>query len=163
MFTSHGFNGGAYWREIQLNSRTWVIGNKQKTVAYLRGPKGRALPPPGPNCFHFCAVFRKDWSNSMVAPHSSGVGAPSSGKSWIRHWQITTFGFVKCSTIHYLNKSSFSTFLRIIGSKTALFKFHSILLRKVTHSSVSNSESSEGPPIVCDSWVFTCSLSTWSG
>ena len=42
-------------------------------------------PPPGPRFLHFHAVFGKNWPNNKL-PLPSGVGAPSSGKSWIRHW-----------------------------------------------------------------------------
>ena len=50
-------------------------------VANLRGARG--TPPRGPKFFQFHAVFGKIWENRMLPPR--GVGAPSSGKSWIRH------------------------------------------------------------------------------
>ena len=50
------------------------------TVADLSPPP----PPPEPKFFQFHAVFGKIWQNRMLAP-PRGVGAPSSGKSWIRH------------------------------------------------------------------------------
>ena len=40
---------------------------------------------PGSKVFQFHAVFGKIWQNRMLAPPRR-VGAPSSGKSWIRHW-----------------------------------------------------------------------------
>ena len=41
----------------------------------------------GSKFFQFHAVFGKIWQNRMLAPPlPRGVGAPSSGKSWIRHW-----------------------------------------------------------------------------
>ena len=54
------------------------------TVADLRGGAGDARPP-GSKFFRFHAVFGKFWQNRMLVP-PRGVGAPSSGKSWIRHW-----------------------------------------------------------------------------
>ena len=45
-------------------------------------------PPGGPKFFQFHAVFGKIWLNCMLAPPWR-VGAPSSGKSWIRHcWHM---------------------------------------------------------------------------
>ena len=56
---------------------------KQITVAHLKG--GVREPPLLANFFfHFHPVFLKNCPNSMLAP--PGVGAPPSGKSWIRHW-----------------------------------------------------------------------------
>ena len=52
-------------------------------VADLRGARGTCVPR-GPKFFQFHAVFGKIWQNCMLAP-PPGVGAPSSGKSWIRH------------------------------------------------------------------------------
>ena len=49
-----------------------------------------ARPPSGPNFLHFHAVFEKNWSNNRLAPPPFGGSAPSSGKSWIRHWLCTT-------------------------------------------------------------------------
>ena len=40
----------------------------------------------GPKFFQFHAGFGKIWQNRMLVP-PWGVGAPSSGKSWIRHWK----------------------------------------------------------------------------
>ena len=54
------------------------------TVADLRGGAGDVRPPWGSKFFQFHAVFGKFWQNRMLAP-PWGVGAPSSGKSWIRH------------------------------------------------------------------------------
>ena len=45
--------------------------------------EGRA-PPGGPNSLNFMQFFEKIWQNRMLEP-PRGVGAPSSGKSWIRH------------------------------------------------------------------------------
>ena len=53
-------------------------------VADLRGREGRA-PPGGPKFFQFHAVFGKIWQIVCWRP-TWGVGAPSSGKSWIHHW-----------------------------------------------------------------------------
>ena len=47
--------------------------------------------PRGSKFFQFHAVFGKIWQNRMLAPTPWGVGAPSSGKSWIRHCYVTQF------------------------------------------------------------------------
>ena len=62
----------------------WIDQEVQSSVAHLRGCEGR--PPPGSKFFQFHAVFGEIWQNHMLAPPLGGVGAPSSGKSWIRHW-----------------------------------------------------------------------------
>ena len=51
------------------------------------GSKGgaRDVRLPGSKFFQFHTVFGKIWQNRMLAPPSWGVGAPTSGKSWIRH------------------------------------------------------------------------------
>ena len=49
-----------------------------------RGREGRAASPWGAKFFQFHAVFGKIWQIRMLVP-PRGVGAPSSGKSWIRH------------------------------------------------------------------------------
>ena len=54
-----------------------------ESVADLRGARGTRAPP-GPKFLHFHAVFGKNWPNNRLAP-PPGLGAPSSGKSWIRH------------------------------------------------------------------------------
>ena len=41
--------------------------------------------PPGPIFFQFHAVFRKFWQNRALVTPPRMVGAPISGKSWIRH------------------------------------------------------------------------------
>ena len=66
------------------------------SVADLRGGReGRAAPPSsGPKFLHFHAVFRKNWPNNRLAPPPFWVSAPSSGKSWIRHWSL----FNKCNS-----------------------------------------------------------------
>ena len=51
-------------------------------------------PPPGSKFFQFHAVFGKIWQNRKLAPPRR-VGAPSSGKSWIRHWFRNIF--LNCS------------------------------------------------------------------
>ena len=52
-----------------------------------KGGARDARPPWGPKFFQFHAVFGKFWQNRMLAP-PRGVGIPSSGKSWIRHWYV---------------------------------------------------------------------------
>ena len=71
-----------------------------KPVADLRGAQGTRPPPLGSKFFRFHAVFGKFWQNRMFAP-PRGVGAPSSGKSWIRHWKRFhwTSGFLSLFTI----------------------------------------------------------------
>ena len=56
------------------------------------GSKGgaRDAPPRGSKFFQFHAVFGKIRQIRMLAP-PWGVGAPSSGKSWVRHWHWTCF------------------------------------------------------------------------
>ena len=48
------------------------------SVADLRGAQRTRAPPSQPIFFHFHAVFRKNWANSMLAP-PPGVGAPPLG------------------------------------------------------------------------------------
>ena len=62
-----------------------------------KGGAGDACPPQGPKFFQFHTVFGKIWQNCMLVP-PWGVGAPSSGKSWIRYcilqatqWKIILF------------------------------------------------------------------------
>ena len=57
-----------------------------RAVADLRGG-ARDARPPGLKFLHFHAVFGKNWPNNRLAPPPFGVSAPSSGKSWIRHWR----------------------------------------------------------------------------
>ena len=57
----------------------------KKSVADLHS-KILDARPRGYKFFQFHAVFGKIWQNRMLAP-PKGVGAPSSGKSWIRHWK----------------------------------------------------------------------------
>ena len=64
------------------------------SVADLRGGAGDARPPPpGSKFFQFHAVFGKIRQIRMLAP-PWGVGAPSSGKSWIRYWFLVEIVFV---------------------------------------------------------------------
>ena len=53
-------------------------------VVDLRGARGTYVPW-GSKFFQFHAVFGKNWENRMLVPPRE-VGAPSSGKSWIRCW-----------------------------------------------------------------------------
>ena len=58
---------------------------KRSTVADLRGAQGTRPPPPGVQILSISCSFWENSTNSYVgAP--LGVGAPSSGKSWIRRW-----------------------------------------------------------------------------
>ena len=44
-----------------------------------------ARPPGGPNSFNFMQ-FLWNFGKIVCSPHPRRVGAPTSGKSWIRHW-----------------------------------------------------------------------------
>ena len=60
-----------------------------KAVADLRGARGTlAPPPPGPNSFNFMQFLGK-FGKIVCWRTPWGVGAPSSGKSWIRHWKVS--------------------------------------------------------------------------
>ena len=51
-------------------------------VLDLTGVGGMHVTPSGPKFLHFHAVFGKNWPKNRLAP-PSGVGTPSSEKSWI--------------------------------------------------------------------------------
>ena len=90
------------------NSRSWPV----FTVADLR--RGvRDAPPQGSKLFQFHAVFVKIWQNRMLVP-SWRVGAPTSGKSWMRHWFRNFQLSEKCSfnvlSFYYFISSSCSLF-----------------------------------------------------
>ena len=53
-------------------------------VVDLRGARGMRTPLWGSKFFQFHAVLGEIWQNHMLVPPRR-VGAPSSGKSWIRH------------------------------------------------------------------------------
>ena len=63
---------------------------RARPVADLRGREGRAPPPPGFKFFQFHAVFGKFGKFVCWRP-PWGVGTPSLGKSWIRHWRPFDF------------------------------------------------------------------------
>ena len=74
----------------------------------------RAPPPWGSKFFQFHAVFGEIWQNRMLAPPTPRrVGAPSSGKSWIRHWYVCLI-----------------TFLFIKTGKSSFFSLHTHIVRK---------------------------------
>ena len=69
-------------------------GEKQKLLSTVTcsggskgGRRGRAPPPGGPNSFNFMQFLGKIDKFVCWRP-PRGVGAPSSGKSWIRHWHV---------------------------------------------------------------------------
>ena len=76
-----------------LNYRRYIMSRSDYSISLLnRSPVADlhskildARPPWGSKFFQFHAVFGKIWQNRMLAPPRR-VGAPSSGKSWIRHW-----------------------------------------------------------------------------
>ena len=58
------------------------------SLADLRGREGRMPPPPlASKFFRFHAVFGKIWQNCVFTPYPPPrIHAPTSGKSFIRHW-----------------------------------------------------------------------------
>ena len=71
-------------------------------VADLRGARGTRAPlPRWSKFFQFHAVLGKLGKFRMLAP-PWGVDAPSSGKSWIRHWCVWS-GTVYCLRAFALN------------------------------------------------------------
>ena len=62
----------------------------------------RDAHPQGVQIFQFHAVFGKFWQNRMLAA-PWGVGAPSSGKSWIHHCTaqivLTIKNYFACSGV----------------------------------------------------------------
>ena len=64
-----------------------------ETVADLRGRRGRAPPPGGHNFFIFMQFSAEIDKIIGWRPPPPGVGAPSSGKSWIRHWETIANSF----------------------------------------------------------------------
>ena len=65
------------------------------TDIYSGGSKGGARDaPPRSKFFQFHAVFGQIWQNRMLAPPTRGVGAPSSGKSWICHWCMMKWWYI---------------------------------------------------------------------
>ena len=56
-------------------------------VADLHSKILDARPPPGPNSFNFMQFLGK-FGKSYVGAPPWRVGAPSSGKSWIRHCHL---------------------------------------------------------------------------
>ena len=62
----------------------------QKPVADLHSKILDARHPPGgPNSFNFMQFWKNLAKSYVGAPPR--VGAPSSGKSWIRHWKHSPF------------------------------------------------------------------------
>ena len=55
-------------------------------MADLRGRGGRASPLLGFQILSISCSFWGNLAKSYVGAPLWGVGAPSSGKSWIRHW-----------------------------------------------------------------------------
>ena len=80
------------------------------TVADLRGGAGDARPPLGAQILSISCSFWENLAKSYVGAPPWGVGAPSSGKSWIRHWSIPS---------HYLSEISTQpfSFLQIIAKR----------------------------------------------
>ena len=70
--------------------------SKHRSVADLRGARGTRAPP-GVQILSILCSFWEIWQNCMLAP-PRGVGAPSSGKSWIRHCRCRFFQLL-CSQL----------------------------------------------------------------
>ena len=104
-------------------------------MADLRGRKGRA--PPGSKFFRFHAVFGKNWQNRMLAP-PRGVGAPSSGKSWIRHcslWYIYCIPKTFCIIFQTKNDSLLVIHFQIISKETIhIISLHPISKKRTPKS-----------------------------
>ena len=66
----------------------------------------KILDSPRSKFFQFHAVFGKFWQNRMLAPHWR-ISAPTSGKSWIRHW-IWRFNH------HYQNQYCMTGYVGVI-------------------------------------------------
>ena len=75
----------------QKRSFTRFGGSKVSTQSSggSKGQREERPLPSGPKFLHFHAVFGKIWPNNKLVP-PSGVGVPSSGKSWIRHYKPIT-------------------------------------------------------------------------
>ena len=72
--------------DVHLGSVRSTISDRiaHRAVADLRGDAGDAHPPRGPNSFNFMK-FWENFGKIIYWLPPWGVGAPSSGKSWIRH------------------------------------------------------------------------------
>ena len=94
------------------------------SVADLRGRKGRA--PPGVQILLISCSFGKIWQNRMLAP-PWGVGAPSSGKSWIRHWMSQKMFVLNswdgCSVMCYVFGNEQIYLLSLVGNFSVSRKF----------------------------------------
>ena len=107
-------------------------------VADLRGREGRAPPPWGSKFFQFHAVFGKIWQIRMLASPPWGVGAPSSGKSCIRHCNVLSlFRLHFISIIFSVKKRSDNESLKRVVTTFVYFpsnRFHLSLAVKSTRS-----------------------------
>ena len=90
------------WTEWQMRVKTlpsFAVGrdgftqDEYYTVADPRG-RGTHAPPPRSQILSI-SVFGKIWQNCMLAPPPRGVGAPSSGKSYLPINLFTGIAFVK--------------------------------------------------------------------
>ena len=115
------------WLSIHRFLLIWLMSRMQiqwKTIGSIGGSKGgrqgRAPPPGGPNSFNFMQF----WGENGQIIASFRVGAPSSGKSWIRHWvgclQLsTTYQLYRC----HVEKISHPSLWVIARLKTPCVKF----------------------------------------
>ena len=68
-----------------------------KTVADLRGGAGDAPPPPpGVQILSISCSFLGNFGKIVCWRPPRGVGAPSSGKSWVRHCKMLLLSIIFC-------------------------------------------------------------------
>ena len=79
-----GFPYGSY--VITTHVRSLREGNSTVSSGESKGTRGTCAPL-WPKISLFSYSFRKNWPSNRLAP-PFGVNAPSSRKSWIRHWYL---------------------------------------------------------------------------
>ena len=87
----------------------WRNDEKMCWFSSIGGSKGggRDGRPSGPNSFIFMQFSGTFWPNNRLTTPTLGVGAPSSGKSWIRHCLRFVNG--ESDSIRKLGRHGFST------------------------------------------------------
>ena len=95
----------------------------------------RAPPPGGPNSFNFMQ-FWENLAKSYVGAPPRGVGAPSSGKSWIRHCFSWPFPEILKPHLPYLSIWTYqeTTGFEIWQNKRDKFRNISIGGSRVSHN-----------------------------
>ena len=75
---------------VKPSVREDIKDNSSNLISFqwrIKGGRRGRPPPPGVQILSISCSFWENSTNSYVgAPPPWGVGAPSSGKSWIRHW-----------------------------------------------------------------------------